>query len=157
MHDTFGAEPPLPPERSRELLARARAGDASARDTLVRANLGLVRAAARRFQRPGLEYDDLFQAGCIGLMKAVDGFDPSYGVRFSTYAVPVIVGEMRQYARAQRPVRLPRRLEDAARRVASCRETLTQRLSREPTVGEIARELELSPEDVAASQVHPFL
>jgi len=142
-------EPPFSPERSGRLLARAQAGDPGAREAAVRANLGLVRAAARRLQRPGVEYDDLFQAGCIGLLKAVDGFDPRRGVRFSTYAVPVIIGEMRRWAREQHPVRLPRGLADVRRRALACREALAQRLSREPAVGEIAGELQVSPEDVA--------
>src|SRR5690606_14585241 len=121
-----GVEPPFSPARSGRLLARAQAGDPGAREAAVRANLGLVRAAARRLQRPGVEYDDLFQAGCIGLLKAVDGFDPRRGVRFSTYAVPVIIGEMRRWAREQHPVRLPRGLADVRRRALACRAPLAE-------------------------------
>lgn len=143
--DTTGAE------TTRGLLARAQAGDAVARERLVRDNMGLVAAVAQRFRSSGVEFDDLFQAGCIGLMKAIDGFDLEYGVRFSTYAVPVIAGEIRQYVRRQRSLRLGAKLEKFMRDVYACRERLFSALEREPTAGEIAAELGVDAEEVAAA------
>lgn len=139
------------PDETRALLIRARAGDSEAKDELVRNNMRLVAAVVHRFQWSGIDFDDLFQVGCIGLVKAIDGFDLSYDVRFSTYAVPVIMGEIRQYVRRQHPVRLGAKLETLMRDVAVCREQLTVQFAREPTVGEIASELGVDSEDVAAA------
>lgn len=140
------------PDETRRLIAQAQAGDAAAREELVRANLRLVAAVAQRFRTSGVDLDDLFQVGCIGLIKAIDGFDPAYEVRFSTYAVPVIMGEMRQYLRRQRsPLHLGARLASLQREVAACEERLAARLERQPTVGEIASELNVDAEEVAAA------
>lgn len=139
------------PEETRDWLSLAQAGDLAARDRLVQANLRLVASVARRFQRPGVDYDDVFQVGCIGLVKAIAQFDLKFDVRFSTYAVPVIMGEIRQYVREQHPVRLGRKLQTMTQQVAACRESLVQRLARQPTVGEIAQELSIGPEEVVAA------
>lgn len=139
------------PDEVRELLSRARAGDESARERLVRTNLRLVASIANRFHRPGVDWDDLFQVGCIGLVKAIDRFDLNFRVRFSTYAVPVIMGEIRQYLRSQHPVKLGRKLHTMMQQVAACREVLVKRWDRQPTVGEIARELSVDPEEVVAA------
>lgn len=136
-------------ERTRELLLRARAGDNEARERLVEDNLRLVASIVRRFQRFPFEYDDLFQVGCVGLLKAIDRFDPEFNVRFSTYAVPVIMGELRQYARSGQALRLGRTLHDLASKVGRTREALTQQFGRQPSVGEIAASLMVDPEDVA--------
>lgn len=136
---------------TRAWLSLAQAGDASARDHLVHSNMRLVASVARRFQRPGIDFDDIFQVGCIGLVKAVDRFDLNFDVRFSTYAVPVIIGEIRQFLRDQHPVRLGRKMQTMTHQVAACRESLLQRLARQPTVGEIAQELSIGPEEVVAA------
>lgn len=151
MADKPDSTPGLPPGETRRLLAKAQAGDAEARDRLVQANLGLVAALAQRFRSSGVDFDDLFQAGCIGLIKAVDGFDLDYDVRFSTYAVPVIMGEMRQYVRRQKPLHLGARLEALQREAAACEERLAARLERSPTVGEIAAEMNVDVVEVAAA------
>lgn len=135
----------------RALLSRARAGDDAARQQLIERNLRLVASVARRFHSGAVEYDDLFQVGCIGLVKAINRFNPDFDVRFSTYAVPVIMGEIRQYVREQHPVRLGRTLHDLARKVAATREALAQKLDRQPTAGEIAAELSIDTEDVVAA------
>lgn len=145
------AAPLTSPDEVRALLARAQSGDEAARERLVQTNMRLVAGIAHRFQRQGLDYDDLFQVGCIGLIKAIDGFDLTYDVRFSTYAVPVIMGEIRQYLRRQHPVQLGRKLTELARAVSACRSRLEERLSRQPTVTEIARELSVEPEDVVSA------
>ncbi|MFO7311548.1 MAG: SigB/SigF/SigG family RNA polymerase sigma factor [Bacillota bacterium] len=145
------AEGVLSPEETRALLARARAGDREARDRLVRANLRLVASVAARFAGRGVEYEDLFQVGCVGLIKAIDRFNVSFDVRFSTYAVPVIMGEIRQFLRSEHPVRLGRSLHELAARVAGCRAELAQRLGRTPTAQEIAAELAVAKEDVVAA------
>ncbi len=138
-------------EETRDLLRRAQAGDSEAKEELVRHNMRLVAAVVHRFQWSGIDFDDLFQVGCIGLVKAIDGFDLTFDVRFSTYAVPVIMGEIRQYVRRQHPMRLGAKLEALMRDVTACRERLTAQLVREPTVGEIAAELGVDSEDVAAA------
>lgn len=136
------------PEKTRELLVQARAGDEGARERLVEENLRLVASIVARFRPTAAEYDDLFQVGCIGLLKAIDRFDPEYGVRLSTYAVPLIMGEIRQYTRSARPLRIGRTLHDLSGRVARTRESLTQELGRGPTVLEIAEALAVDAEDV---------
>src|SRR5690625_3653830 len=134
---------------TRRLIARAQKGDEDARRRLVEENLGLVAAIARRFQPVPVDYDDFFQVGCIGLLKAIDRFDFRFDVRFSTYAVPVILGEMRQYARSRHPWRVGRTLHDTARKALRIGEALTQSLGREPTVVEIADALAVDAEEVA--------
>ena len=110
-------------QSTRDKLLRARAGDAQARDELVEENLPLVRFLTKRFVGRGAEGEDLFQYGCIGLLKAIDRFDPDYSVRFSTYAVPVILGEIRRYLRDDGPLHVSRTIHDNARRVERFCET----------------------------------
>ncbi|MBX6350288.1 MAG: RNA polymerase sporulation sigma factor SigG [Clostridia bacterium] len=140
--------PVLTNDEMRELFRRYQAGDRSAREALVRGNLRLVLSVLQRFNNRGEPVDDLFQVGCIGLMKAIDNFDLGQNVRFSTYAVPMIVGEIRRYLRDNNPIRVSRSLRDLAYRALQVRDALTHRLSREPTVGEIAAELSLPRAEV---------
>src|SRR5690625_4758998 len=120
----------------------------SAREKLVNGNLRLVLSVIQRFNNRGEYVDDLFQVGCIGLMKAIDNFDLSQNVRFSTYAVPMIIGEIRRYLRDNNPIRVSRSLRDTAYKALQVRDSLTNRYSREPTVGQIASELNMPREDV---------
>ena len=140
--------PTLSHEKMRELLAQAQAGDAKARDELVNANLRLVLSVIQRFQNRGENVDDLFQVGCIGLMKGLDNFDLSMNVRLSTYCVPMIIGEIRRYLRDNNPIRVSRSMRDTAYRALKARDALASRNGKEPTVGEIAREMEVPEEDV---------
>lgn len=125
-----------------ELLKRARTGDASARDELITGNLRLVLSIIQSFQNRGENPDDLFQVGCIGLIKAVDHFDLSQEVKFSTYAVPLIIGEIRRYLRDNSTLRIPRSMRDLAYKAMKAKEALNRKLLREPTVAELAKELE---------------
>ena len=125
-----------------ELLRRTRQGDAIARDELITGNLRLVLSIIQSFQNRGENPDDLFQVGCIGLIKAVDHFDLSQDVKFSTYAVPLIIGEIRRYLRDNSTLRIPRSMRDLAYKAMKAKESLNRRLLREPTVAEIARELD---------------
>jgi len=126
---------------------RARDGDAAAREELVKENLALVHYVLRRFRDRRGEYEDLFQYGCMGLLKAIDRFDPSYEVRFSTYAVPVILGEVRRYLRDTGPVHISRTIHDNALRVERFREAYLREQGREPTLREIEAETGLDSED----------
>lgn len=119
-----------------------------ARETLVRENLALVRHLVKRFQDRGREYDDLFQYGCLGLLKAIDRFDPSFGTAFSTYAVPVILGEIRRFLRDDGSLHVARSIKENARRVEEAREKTVRETGREPNVEEIAAALHLSRGDV---------
>ena len=116
---------------------------------MIEGNLGLVHACARRFRDRGVEYDDLFQAGCVGLIKAVDGFDASRGFSFSTYAVPAILGEIKRIFRDGGSVKVARALKEKARGALKLREKLTDELGREPTVGELARQLSTDAAETA--------
>ncbi|MBX5476696.1 MAG: RNA polymerase sporulation sigma factor SigG [Clostridia bacterium] len=140
--------PVLTNEQMRALFKRLRQGDRTARETLVQGNLRLVLSVIQRFNNRGEPVDDLFQVGCIGLMKAIDNFDLDQNVRFSTYAVPMIIGEIRRYLRDNNPIRVSRSLRDVAYKALQVRDQLTHRLSREPTVNEIAAELNMPREDV---------
>ena len=131
------------------LLRRAKEGDEAAREQLIEGNLRLVLSVIQRFDKRGESPDDLFQVGCIGLIKAIANFDPTKNVRFSTYGVPMIAGEVRRYLRDNSAIRVSRSIRDVAYRVLQCKEAMTARMDREPTIEEIARELELPPEDVA--------
>ena len=119
------------------------------RDRFVEQNLGLVHSCANRFRGKGIEYDDLYSAGCMGLIKAFDAFDDQRGVRFSTYAVPVILGEIRRLFRDGGSVKVSRSLKELSVKVAKERERFLQKTGREPTVSEIAEELMVEPDDVA--------
>ncbi|MEW6695784.1 MAG: RNA polymerase sporulation sigma factor SigF [Bacillota bacterium] len=140
--------PLLGDQEMRDLLKKAQAGDADARERLVNCNLKLVFNLVQRFNNRGYELEDLFQIGCIGLMKAIDKFDLSYDVKFSTYAVPMIVGEIRRFLRDDSPVKVSRSLKETAYKIQQSRDRLTARLGREPSINEIAEELSFSREEV---------
>ena len=137
----------LTEEQKETLLARAKLGDKTARDELVNGNLKLVLSVVQRFTGRGENPDDLFQVGCIGLIKAIDNFDPVHEVKFSTYAVPMIIGEIRRYLRDNNSVRVSRSIKDTAYRAMQIKERLTNLHQREPTVDEIAAELGISREE----------
>ena len=131
-----------------ELLRAMKEGDPNAREKLINGNLRLVLSVIQRFTNRGENLDDLFQIGCIGLMKAIDHFDISQPVKFSTYAVPMIVGEIRRYLRDYNPVRVSRSLKDTAYKAMQTKERLTERLNREPTIMEISKEMKLPKHQV---------
>ena len=141
--------PLLSGARTRQLLRLAKAGDENAREELIRGNLRLVLSVIQRFSGRGEQVDDLFQVGCIGLIKANDNFDlEQHDVRFSTYGVPMIAGEIRRYLRDNSAVRVSRSLRDTAYRILQVRERILTEQGREADVEEIARELELKREEV---------
>jgi len=131
------------------LLLQAKNGDSAARQALIEGNLRLVLSVIQRFEKRGESPDDLFQVGCIGLMKAIANFDPTKGVRFSTYGVPMIAGEVRRYLRDNSAIRVSRSLRDVAYRVLQCKEAMIPRLGRDPTNAEVAKELALTESEVA--------
>lgn len=131
------------------LLKKASQGDDEARQQLIEGNLRLVLSVIQRFEKRGESPDDLFQVGCIGLMKAIANFDPDKQVRFSTYGVPMIAGEVRRYLRDNSAIRVSRSIRDVAYRVMQCKEMMALQLGREPSLDEIARELELPVEEVS--------
>jgi RNA polymerase sporulation-specific sigma factor len=138
----------LTPAQMDALLIKAKNGDEKARQQLVEGNLRLVLSVIQRFEKRGESPDDLFQVGCIGLMKAIANFDPAKQVRFSTYGVPMIAGEVRRYLRDNSAIRVSRSIRDVAYRVLQCKEAQTLAMGREPTIEEIAKELELTEEEV---------
>ena len=131
------------------LLQQAREGDAAAREKLIEGNLRLVLSVIQRFDKRGECPDDLFQVGCIGLIKAISNFDPEKQVRFSTYGVPMIAGEVRRYLRDNSAIRVSRSIRDVAYKILQSKEALLVKLGREPTLEEIGRELSLPPEEVS--------
>jgi RNA polymerase sporulation-specific sigma factor len=135
--------------RTEELIARAQAGDKSASETLITENSGLIWSVARRFLGRGTEADDLYQLGCLGFIKAVDGFDLDFGTQFSTYAVPKIAGEIRRFLRDDGAVKVSRTIKEQAVAVRTVRNHLTAALGREPSIGEIAAQTGLTPEEIA--------
>ena len=143
--------PVLSESEKRQLLLQAHAGDAGARERMVEGNLRLVLSVVQRFAQRGENLDDLFQVGCIGLIKAIDNFDPAQPVRFSTYGVPMIIGEIRRFLRDNNALRVSRSLRDNAYRAMQARETLEKQLGREPTMDEIAGEAGLSRREVTAA------
>ena len=140
--------PTLTAAETDALLARAKAGDSLAREKLVEGNLRLVLSVIQRFAGRGENADDLFQVGCVGLLKAIDNFDISQNVRFSTYGVPMIIGEIRRYLRDNSAIRVSRSMRDTAYRVLQAREKLQREQQREPTVEQIAYELGIRREEV---------
>ena len=140
--------PVLKESEKMELLKKMHNGDKSAREKLISGNLKLVLSVIQRFSSRGENPDDLFQIGCIGLIKAIDRFDLSHNVRFSTYAVPMIIGEIRRHLRDSTPIRVSRSLKDIAYRAMQVKESLTAKLQREPSVEEISKELNIPREDV---------
>jgi len=140
--------PVLTNERMRELFPLVHGGDTAAREEFIRGNLRLVLSVIQRFGNRGENADDLFQVGCIGLMKALDNFDVSQNVRFSTYAVPMIIGEIRRYLRDNNTIRVSRSLRDTAYKALQARDRLAAQTGREPTLTEMAEALSLPREDV---------
>ena len=143
--------PVLTEEEKRRLLVQARGGDRQAREQMVEGNLRLVLSVVQRFAQRGENLDDLFQVGCIGLIKAIDNFDPAQPVRFSTYGVPMIIGEIRRFLRDNNALRVSRTLRDTAYRAMQARETLEKQLGREPTMDEIAAAAGLARREVTAA------
>lgn len=133
------------------LIAKSQQGDKKAREVLIEKNLGLVHAIIRRFVGRGVEQEDLFQIGTIGLMKAIDHFDLSYDVKFSTYAVPLISGEIKRFLRDDGPVKVSRTLKEQAMKISLVRQKLQGTLGREPTLQEIAEEADLSVEEIVTA------
>lgn len=135
-------------DEMRELLDRSHHGDKDARDKLICGNLRLVLSVIQRFTSRGENPDDLFQVGCIGLIKAIDNFDPSHEVMFSTYSVPMISGEVKRFLRDNNAVRVSRSMRDTAYRAMQIKEQLTNENGKEPNITEIAKRMELPPEDI---------
>ena len=135
-----------------ELIAKSQAGDQNATEQLVKENAGLIWAVARRFVGRGTELDDLYQLGCLGFLKAVEGFDLEYGTQFSTYAVPKISGEIRRFLRDDGAVKVSRSIKEQAVTIKSTRSRLSSALGREPTIQEISRQTGFSPEEIALAE-----
>lgn len=135
-------------EETMELLRRTKEGDRQAREELIQGNLRLVLSVIQRFSSRGENPDDLFQVGCVGLIKAIDNFDITQPVKFSTYGVPMIIGEIRRYLRDNSAIRVSRSLRDTAYRVIQAREKLMAASQREPTVDQLAKELDLPREEI---------
>lgn len=138
--------------RLEELVAKSQAGDMEAGDILVRENSGLIWSVARRFMGRGVESDDLYQLGCLGFLKAVEGFDLQYGTQFSTYAVPKIAGEIRRFLRDDGTVKVSRSIKEQAITVRTARNLLVNALGREPTVTELANQTGFTAEEIALAE-----
>ena len=133
-------------------LRLAKAGDRDASEQLVEENSGLIWSVARRFFGKGVDPDDLYQLGCVGFLKAIEGFDENYGTRFSTYAVPKISGEIRRFLRDDGAVKVSRSIKEQAARIKAARAELEQRIGREPSMSELSKETGMSPEDIAFAE-----
>ena len=134
------------------LIARSRAGDRAAGEQLIVENSGLIWSIARRYFGRGVDPDDLYQLGCLGFLKAVEGYDTTFGTQFSTYAVPKIAGEIRRFLRDDGSVKVSRGLKERSAAIKMTRSRMTAELGREPTVGEISREMGLSVEEIATAE-----
>ena len=143
--------PVLSNNEKQELLIKIKNGDEEARDKFVNGNLRLVLSVIKRFYGRGENLDDLFQVGCVGLIKSIDNFDLSQNVQFSTYAVPMIIGEIRRYLRDNNPIRVSRSVRDLAYKALSVKETIMKETQKEPTIEEIAKELNIDKEEIAFS------
>ena len=142
----------LSEEKKTELLAKVKQGDEQAREELINGNLKLVLSVIKRFSRRGENPDDLFQVGCIGLIKAIDNFDSdAYDVKFSSYAVPMILGELRRFFRDNSSIRVSRSIRDLAYKALAAKEELSKKIERDPTIEEIAKKVESTKEEVAAA------
>ncbi len=139
-------------EEVRELIAESQAGNKEARDYLVESNVRLVWSVVQRFMNRGYDPEDLFQIGSIGLLKAIDKFDLTYEVRFSTYAVPMIIGEIQRFIRDDGTIKVSRSLKELGHKVRRTKEELTKSLKRNPTISEVAERLDVSPEEVVQAQ-----
>ncbi len=138
--------------RTEELIRQAQAGDREASEALVNENAGLIWSVARRFQGRGTELDDLYQLGCLGFLKAVEGFDLEFGTQFSTYAVPKIAGEIRRFLRDDGAVKVSRGIKEQATTIKIVRNNLTSALGREPTIQEISNQTGFTPEEIALAE-----
>ena len=138
--------------RTEELIALARAGDRQATEAIITENAGLIWSIARRYTGRGTELEDLYQIGCVGFLKAVEGFDLSFGTQFSTYAVPKISGEIRRFLRDDGAVKVSRGLKEQAAAIKTARNHLTNALGREPSIQEISRQTGLTPEEIALAE-----
>ena len=143
--------PLLSKEEKEELFVKIKEGDENARTKFINGNLRLVLSVIQRFNSRGENPDDLFQVGCVGLIKAIDNFDLSQNVQFSTYAVPMIIGEVKRYLRDNNSIRVSRSVRDLAYKVIQCKEKYIKENGKEPQVEEIAKELDVSKEEVAFS------
>ena len=143
--------PLLSAKDKRELLVKVKEGNTEAREEFIKGNLRLVLSIVGRFSNSNENMDDLFQIGCIGLIKAIDNFDLGQGVQFSTYAVPMILGECRRYLRDNNSIRVSRSLRDIAYKAIYTKDALLKKLDREPTVDEIAKEIDVAPEDITTA------
>ena len=135
-----------------ELIGRSQQGDQQAQEELVEANTGLIWSVAKRFMGRGTETEDLYQLGCLGFLKAVEGFDLAYGTQFSTYAVPKIAGEIRRFLRDDGAVKVSRGIKERAAAIKTTRNQLVHALGREPTILEISRQTGFSPEEIAVAE-----
>lgn len=142
----------LKDDEVRSLIASSQEGDTYARNRLVEHNIRLVWSVVQRFLNRGYESEDLFQIGCIGLLKSIDKFDLSYDVKFSTYAVPMIIGEIQRFLRDDGSVKVSRSLKETANRIRRSRDELSKSLGRQPKLSEIAHDLEITPEEVVFAQ-----
>ncbi|WP_050615625.1 RNA polymerase sporulation sigma factor SigF [Bacillus testis] len=149
-HNKNGAQ--LKDKEVKELIRRSQTGDQEARDSIVKGNLRLVWSVVQRFLNRGYEPDDLYQIGCIGLLKSVDKFDLSFDVKFSTYAVPMIIGEIQRFLRDDGTVKVSRSIKEQGNKIRRAKEELSKVYGRVPTVNEIAEYLELTPEEVVFAQ-----
>lgn len=143
--------PTLSKKEKEELLIKIKEGDNEARNTFINGNLRLVLSVIQRFYRKSESADDLFQVGCVGLIKAIDNFDISQNVQFSTYAVPMIIGEVKRYLRDNNSIRVSRSVRDLAYKIIQFKEKYTKEFGKEPSVEEIAKELQVEKEDIAFS------
>ena len=143
--------PVLTKKEKEELLNKIKQGDEEARQEFIYGNLRLVLSVMKRFYGRGENADDLFQVGCVGLIKSIDNFDPSQNVQFSTYAVPMIMGEIRRYLRDNNSIRVSRSVRDLAYKVLQCKEKYIKENNKEPTIEEISKELQVEKEEIAFS------
>ncbi|MCL6586120.1 MAG: RNA polymerase sporulation sigma factor SigF [Anoxybacillus sp.] len=150
--DVKQEQTPMKDHELKELIRRSQEGDEEARDEIIQKNMRLVWSVVQRFLNRGYEPDDLFQIGCIGLLKSVDKFDLSYDVKFSTYAVPMIIGEIQRFIRDDGTVKVSRSLKEAGNKIRKAKDELSKQYGRAPTVTEIADYLQISPEDVVLAQ-----
>jgi RNA polymerase sporulation-specific sigma factor len=145
-------QPYLKDHEVKELIKRSQDGDQEARDTIVNRNMRLVWSVVQRFLNRGYEPDDLFQIGSIGLLKSVDKFDLSYDVKFSTYAVPMIIGEIQRFIRDDGTVKVSRSLKETSNKIRKAKDELSKVYGRTPTINEVAEHLDITPEEVVLAQ-----
>ena len=139
--------------RTDELIAKSQAGDGCAKEQLITENTGLIWSVVRRFMGRGTDADDLYQLGCLGFLKAVDGFDVNFGTQFSTYAVPKISGEIRRFLRDDGTLKVSRGIKERAAVIKTARNKLRHHLQREPSIQEIANDTGFTPEEIAAAEI----